>query len=338
MGYTTIKDIAEKLGISSSTVSRALRGDERIKKDTRELIIQTAELLKYSPNYTAVGLRRKRSFIVGMIIPEMVTSFFVTIINQVQNELKKNGYRLIIAQSQENVDIERSNLEMMEQYRVDAILMSVCHKSKNIDVYDRFINRGTPIIFFDRVPDIGTASKVIIDDYKKAFFLVEHLIRKGHRRILHLAGPAHIQNAVDRKRAYTDALQKFKITYDPALYVTAGISIEDGEETTRKIKEIYKTEFDAIFCFTDTLAIGAKNYLQKHGYKIPTDVALAGFSGSLLSTIIQPQLTTVEQPLDQMADAVCELLFKHLDDKDRNPETIVLDAEIKLRESTEGKQ
>lgn len=335
MPYITIKDIAEKLGISSSTVSRALRGDERIKKDTRELILHTAEVLKYSPNYTAVGLRSKRSFIVGMIIPEMVTPFFVTIINLVQNELKKNGYRLIIAQSQENVDIERSNLEMMEQYRVDAILMSVCHKSKNIDLYNRFINRGTPIVFFDRVPDIDTASKVIIDDYKKAFFLVEHLIRKGYRRILHLAGPAHIKNAVDRKRAYIDALQKFKIAYDPALHVIAGISIEDGEDTIRKVKEIYKTEFDAIFCFTDTLAIGAKNYLQKHGFKIPNDVALAGFSGSLLSTIIQPQLTTVEQPLDQMADTICALLLKHLSDKDVAPQTVILDAEIKLRASTE---
>ncbi|MDR1161243.1 MAG: LacI family transcriptional regulator [Tannerellaceae bacterium] len=334
MPYTTIKDIANELHISPSTVSRALRGEYNVKKETRDSVVAVAGRLGYTPDQSAVGLRRKRTYTIGVIVPEMVTSFFITIINIIQNEIKKRGYKLIIAQSQEDPEIEYSNLLLMEEYRVEGIILSVCHLSKNNEAYLRLQQKGIQLVFFDRVPSID-GTKVIIDDYKKAFFMVEYLIRSGKKRILHLAGPTHIQNAIDRKRAYQDAHKKFGIEYDPQLLVDAGVSIEDGEKAVRKIKEEKNTPFDAIFSFTDTLAIGAKNYLQTHGYKIPEDVALAGFSGSLLSTIIQPQLTTVEQPLEDMGKTAANLLLNKIEKPTQKDNTIILEAEIKYRGSTE---
>lgn len=337
MSYATIKDIAKELNISPSTVSRALRGEYNVKKETQDKVREVAQRLGYTPDQSAVGLRRKRTYTIGVIVPEMITPFFITIINTIQNEIKKDGYKLIIAQSQEDPAIERSNLSLMEEYRVEGIIISVCHINQNNDVYLRLQQKGIHLVFFDRVPSLQV-SKVIIDDYQKAFFMVEYLIRLGKKRILHLAGPKHIQNALDRKRAYQDALKKFKIPYDPSLVVDAGISIEDGEQAIAKLKNNNNIYFDAIFSFTDTLVIGAKNYLQTHGYQIPQDVALAGFSGSLLSTIVQPQLTTVEQPLEQMGQTVAHMLLSKISNPNSPNQTITLDAQIKYRGSTDNIQ
>ncbi len=336
MSYITIKDIARELGISPSTVSRALRNDKNINPETKASVLKLAQQLGYSPNTNAINLRQRKTHIIGMIVPEMVTPFFITVMNNIQEILYKDGYEVIITQSQEDPDKELKNLRLMENYRVEGIIMSICHLHQNEEEYIRLQNKDINIVFFDRVPQID-APKVVINDYLKSFFLVEHLIKSGRKRIVHLEGPAYLQNSIDRKKGYKDALQKFKIEYDPQLVVRAGVSVEDGEATIAYMVETDRVQFDAIFCFTDTLAIGAKNYLQKNNIKIPEDVALAGFSGSLLSTIVHPQLTTVEQPLTEMAQAAVKLLLHEINKQDPSQayQTVVLDAKIQLRGSTE---
>ena len=335
MPYVTIKDIAKQLGVSPSTVSRALRNDNNISPDTKASILNLAKELGYKPNTNAINLRQRKTHIIGIIVPEMITPFFITVINHIQDILYKDGYEVIITQSQEDPEKELKNLSLMENYRVEGIIMSICHLDQNEQEYIRLQKRGINIVFFDRVPKID-APKIVVNDYQKSFFLVEHLIRSGRKRIVHLEGPPYLQNSIDRKKGYKDALKKFKYEYDPRLVVRAGVSIEDGERATARMVEVDKIEFDAMFCFTDTLAIGAKNYLQTHGFTIPNDVSLAGFSGSLLSTIVQPQLTTVEQPLLEMAEAAVKLLLEEMSDTPPNKhETIVLDAKIQLRASTE---
>ena len=337
MPYVTIKDIAKQLGISASTVSRALRNEKNISPDTKKSVIELADQLGYKPNTNAVNLRQRKTQIIGIIVPEMVTSFFITVINRIQEILYNDGYEVIITQSQEDPEKELKNLRLLENYRVEGIIMSICHLNQNNEEYIRLQKKGINIVFFDRVPDID-APKIVINDYQKSFFLVEHLIRSGRKRIVHLEGPSYLQNSIDRKKGYKDALKKFKVEYDRKLVVQAGVSIEDGERAIAQMVEVDKINFDAIFCFTDTLAIGAKNYLQTHNFKIPNDVALAGFSGSLLSTIVQPQLTTVEQPLTEMAEAAVKLLLEEMSDTPlAEHQTIMLDAKIQLRGSTEPK-
>lgn len=335
MSYVTIKDIAKQLGVSPSTVSRALRNDKNISPDTKASIVNLANELGYKPNTNAINLRQRKTKIIGIIVPEIITPFFITVINHIQDILYKDGYEIIITQSQESPEKELKNLLLMENSRVEGIIMSICHLNQNEQEYIRLQKRGISIVFFDRVPNID-APKVVINDYQKSFFLVEHLIRSGRKRIVHLEGPTYLQNSIDRKKGYKDALKKFNYEYDPQLVVHAGVSIEDGEHAITRMVEIDKTNFDAIFCFTDTLAIGAKKVLQTHGFNIPEDVGLAGFSGSLLSTIIQPQLTTVEQPLKEMAQAAVKLLIEEMSyTSPVEYKTIILDAKIQLRASTE---
>lgn len=334
MSFVTIKDIAKKLGISASTVSRALRDESNIKEETKLKIQALAKELGYEPNYIAVSLKQKQSKTIGIIVPEMITTFFITIIDAIQEKLSKSGYKIIITQSQENSDIELNNLRLLETYRVDGIIMSICNLHKNSGEYLRIINKGIQMVFFDRLPVID-APKIGINDYTKAFFLVEHLILQGRKRIVHLAGPDYLQNAIDRKKGYIDALKKYKINIDQNLIISAGINYSDGEQSAKKLIEKDKRKFDAMFCFTDILAIGAKQYLQNEGYKIPEDIALAGFSGSFLSSLIHPQLTTVEQPLVLMGHTCADLMLEKIKSPVLPNKIIILDAEIKYRGSTD---
>ena len=212
---TTLADIAKKLKLSIPTVSRALRGDDlNISEKTKKLVLRTAKRMNYQRNEMAANLRKMRTRTIGIIVPESVNFFFMNFISYAQEYLEKEGYRVTLAQSRENADTERANLKMMIDYRVDGIIICACHNTKNIDVYKDLIKRGIPLVFFDRTVDGIPVSKVKIDDYIKSFFMVEHLIRQGKRRIVHLSGPDFIQNSHERIRAYKDALKKFKIPFE----------------------------------------------------------------------------------------------------------------------------
>ena len=183
MKYVTIIDIAEALNISKSTVSRALRGDnQNVGKETRDKIIAMAEKLGYSRNELAVNLRKQSTCTIGIVVPEMLTPFYMNFITYAQQELNKKGYRVTLAQSHENPKAELANLQMFEDYRVEGILISVCHTEENIDTYKRLIQKGIPMVFFDRTISALPVSRVKIDDYIKAFFLVENLIRNGRKK------------------------------------------------------------------------------------------------------------------------------------------------------------
>lgn len=333
MKYITIKDIAVQLNISKSTVSRALAGDSNVSVETRDKVIALANELGYKRNELAANLRHNLSRTIGIIVPEMVTPFFLYVIISIQKVLNKSGFKVIITQSHEDIQAELYNLQLMDDYRVDGIIMSICHKEQNVKEYMRIEKKGVPIVFFDRVPHSMPACKVIVDDYKKSFFMVEHLIRSGRKRIVHLAGPERIPNTMERKRAYKDALAKFKIPYDPELVIDGENERSEGE---RVIKNFLKKNipFDALFCFGETLAIGALNYLQSEGIKIPKDVAICGFSGTYLSTIVTPQLTAIQQPFDEMGCVSAELMIERLNNPDMPCKTVTLDAEMIIRQST----
>lgn len=333
MKYVTIKDIAKELKISKSTVSRALADDHNVSEQTKEKVLELANKLGYRRNEMAANLRKKNSFTVGIIVPEMITPFFMYVIVSIQEELNRQNFKVIITQSHEDADAELYNLKLMEKYRVDGIIMSICDRKKNIREYIRLKDKGIPIVFFDRIPDNVYASKVVVDDYKKSFFMMEHLIRSGRKRIVHLSGPERIPNTHERRRAYIDALNKFKIDIDPELIIDGENQRSEGE---RVIKEFLckKISFDAIFCFGETLAIGALNYLQSQGIRVPEDVAICGFSGTYLGTIVTPQLTAIQQPFDKMGKVAAELIIEQVKDSEAPCQTITLDAEIVIRQST----
>ena len=334
MKYATIIDIAKELGISKSTISRALRGDnQNVSKETQAKILEVAQRLGYKRNELAVNLRKQSTRTIGIVVPEMITSFYVNFITYAQEYLNRSGYRVMLAQSQENPEVERINLQMMEDYRVDGILLSICHDQVNLNEYRRIIRKGIPIVLFDRTIAEMDASQIKIDDYIKSFFMVEHLIRKGKTKIIHLTGPSYIQNTFERIKGYKDALSKFNIPFKEEYLVEAGVNFNSGENAVRMLVE-KKITFDAIFCFTEMSALGAKNYLQAIGIKIPQDVSIACMSGTELSKLVYPTITAVEQPVELMAETASKIIIERLENPAMTNKTIVLDAETVYREST----
>lgn len=334
MKYATIIDIARELGISKSTVSRALRGDDRnVNKETKKKIVEIAERLGYKRNELAVNLRKQSTRTIGIVVPEMVTPFYMNFITHAQHILNKQGYRVTLAQSHEDPEAERANLQMLEDYRVEGILISACHNRKNLDIYQQLINKGLPLVFFDRTIARLSVPKVKIDDYIKAFFMVEHLIRSGKKKIVHLAGPTYIENAIERKKGYKDALEKFHIPYDPDYVINAGVNFRDGEMAVEELIR-KRISFDAIFGFTEMSALGAKSCLQKLHYSIPEDVSISCISGTDLCMLVHPSLTAVEQPVKQMAETSSRLIIEKIENVSVPDETVVLNAEMIVREST----
>lgn len=333
MKHVTIKDIAHYLSISVSTVSRALVNDKNIRSETKEKVLEAAKVLGYKPNPVATNLKFGHTNTVGVIVPEMVTPFASRVVNGIQEVLYANGIKVIIAESGEDPEKEKENLQLMERFMVDGIIISLCSYRKNREEYLRLQQAEMPMVFYDRIPYGLDVSQVVVDDYMKAFFLVERLIRSGRKRIVHLQGPDDVYNSIERARGYKDALAKFNIFPDEDMLVKTGLTFEDGKNVAdRLVKK--NISFDAVFAFTDTLAIGAMNRLRELGKKIPEEIAVASFSGTELSTIVYPKLTTVEPPLFQMGKAAAELILEKIKTPSSPNRSLVLNAEIRMRAST----
>ena len=333
MKHVTIKDIARSLCISVSTVSRALTDDKNIRRETREAVLREAERLGYRRNPVAMNLKMGRTNTIGVIVPEMHTPYASQVVAGIQSVLYKNNQKVMIAESDEDPNRERESLQMMEEFMVDGLIVSICSYKHNVETYRRLAKEGVAIVFYDRIPHgMDDMPQVMVDDNNDSYFMAEHLIRLGRRRIAYLYGPDDVYNAVERGSGYREAMEKFHI-YDPRLVVKTGMTFADGAAAVDSLVR-QGIEFDAVYAFTDTLAIGAMNRLRELGRRVPEDVAVAGFSGTELSTIVYPQLTTVEPPLVEMGKCAAELVLE----KVRNPKAenrkIVLRTEMKCRAST----
>lgn len=333
MKYITIKDVAHYLSISVSTVSRALADDKNIRKETKEKVIEAAKVLGYKPNPVATNLKYGHTNAVGVIVPEMITPFASRVINGIQEVLHAKNIKVIIAESNGDPEKEKDNLQLMERFMVDGIIICLCSYKKNKEEYFRLQQAGMPMVFYDRIPYGLEVPQVIVDDYMKSFFMVEHLIRSGRKQIVHIQGPDDIYNSVERLRGYKDALAKFNIPFDEKMLITTGITFEEGINAVDILVE-RQIPFNAIFAFTETLAIGAMNRVKELGKSIPEEIAVASFSGTELSNIVYPKLTTVEQPLYQMGKSAAELILEKIKNPSSPNNSIVLNAEIKIRAST----
>lgn len=335
MKRVTLKDIAEHLKLSVSTVSRALTDDKNIRRETKEAVLETVQQLGYKPNPVATNLKYGRTNTVGVIVPEMITPYAAKVIEGIQQVLYSEGIKVIIAKSDESWQQERDNITMMEHFMVDGIIICSSDYENNRDEYQRLIREGMPVVFYDRIAHGIEAPQVAVDDYLKSFFLVEHLIRSGHKKIVHLQGSKSVYNAHLRAKAYRDALHKFHISLSQTSYIIdCGLTFENGAQAVDKLID-NGVEFDAIFAFTDTLAIGAMNRLKEKGILVPNQVAIASFSGTVLSTIVTPTLTTVEPPLVQMGRESAMLVLEKIKEPNCPNRSVVLDAEILYRDSTE---
>ncbi|MGH1516627.1 LacI family DNA-binding transcriptional regulator [Chryseobacterium sp. JK1] len=334
MKRITIKDLSKFLSLSTSTISRALLNDKNVNEETRKRVLQAADQLGYKPNLTALSLKSGQSKTIGVVVPEMITPFSAKVLEGIQNIMYPLGYRLVITQCDENPIIERKNLQLLESFDVDGIIMNLCHETYNNDIYQRIINHGTPLVFFDRIPDQSLdVSKVIVDDNIKASLMVEYLIKTGRKRIAYIMGPPTIRNVIERLNGYKRIVNKYQVFDEQLIVKTEGMTFEHGRNAAQQLLQ-KNIAFDGIFAFSDTLAIGAMNYLFERGIKIPNDVGIASFSGTELSTMTYPQLTSVQQPLVKMGETAAELILEKIKDPSKASRTVLMDAELIFRAST----
>lgn len=330
--HVTIKDIARSLCISVSTVSRALTDDKNIRKETRDMVVEEAKRLGYKRNPVAMNLKMGRTNTIGVIVPEMHTPYASQVIGGIQEILYKKNQKVMIAESDENPDRELENLKMMEQFMVDGLIVSLCSYRKNIEMYQQLEEAGMAVVFYDRIPYGMDVSQVLVEDNVDSYFMVEHLIRFGRMRIAYIQGPDDIYNAYQRGLGYREAMEKFRL-FDPSLIVKTGMTFKDGADAIDRL--IYnKVDFDSVFAFTDTLAIGAQNRLRALGKRVPEDIFVASFSGTELSTIVSPRITTMEPPLEEMGRKAAELVMEKINNPETENKMIVLKTTMRCREST----
>lgn len=334
MIYITIKDIAKKLNISIATVSRAFNDKSDIKIDTKNKILQTAKEMGYRPNPMAKKLIQKRSLTIGIVIPEFLNSFFPEVIIGAQEILSEKGYQVIITQSNNNFETELKNIKALEDNMVDGIIISQTSETENVNYYQNLINSGFPIVFFNRVCESITSSKVLFNDYKWAFFATEHLINQGYRNIYHLKGRESLSLTKDRLKGFVDAHLKHKLSVSKEQIIPTGFCLEDGKKAAQEI--IKKGNLpDAIFASNDRTAIGAMQVFKKNGFKIPDDIAFVGFTESIIGSIFDPPLTSVLQPTTEIGRQAALLLIDQIENPSTfKPQTIILNGQLNIRESS----
>lgn len=338
MREITLKQIAETLGISITTVSKALKNYPDVSPKTKKAVLDLATSLGYTPNSFAVNLRTKESRTIGLIIPEVVHHFFSSVIDGIIAEAEKNGYLVIILQSNESLQMEKRQVELLLNKRVDGIIMSLSNESNDDDHIKDIIRKEVPFVMFDKISKLIPCSKVIIDDQKAAFNAVQHLIQKGCRKIAHIRGPVNPQNAIDRFLGYKKALEKNNIPFDSKLvYTCKNVTFEEGKEFGRQIIEEHPY-VDGIFIITDLVAVGVLAFFNEAKIEVPNQVKVIGFSNWFMSQVITPKLSTVDQPSFDMGVASFQLLLEEINAKKDllpfKPRTVELDTTIIEREST----
>lgn len=330
----TIKDLARILGISASTVSRALKDHPDINSDTKKAVNELATKLKYQPNAVALSLKNSRSNTIGVIIPEIVHYFFSSVISGIEDVASKKGFTVIICQSNESFEREVANSQTLLSHRVDGILVSI---SKETFSFDHLINiqeSGIPFVFFDRIAPEINADQVIIDDMEASYKATRHLIETGRKRIAHFAGPQSLLIGRERLQGYLNALNEFGIPIDKRLIVEA----DNFEKARNSVIEMLDSSIipDGIFAVNDLTAIGAMQTIQKRGFRIPEDIAIVGFSDGRFSGITDPNLSSVDQHGYEMGITAAEILFRRIlsIDDEYIPEIKILTADLIVRGSS----
>lgn len=332
--YATLKDIANALRISTATVSRALADRWDVNAETKRMVCEEAKRQNYKPNPIAKRLQNRHSKTIGLVVPEFKSSFFPNVIAGVQKVIDEAGYQLLITQSQESMEVELRNLKLLENNMVEGIIISISSEGENTEYYQELIDGGIPIVFFNRVPSKILAPKVIIDDYKLAFFATEHLIYNGFKKIYHFAGPTNLTVAKERKRGFIDAMKKHHKEVSDKTVLTAGVFSDKGYYSMLSL--LQKNDMpDAIFCFNDPTALGALKAIKEEGLNCPKDIALVGFSETELAQLVDPPLTSIEQPTFEMGETAAKLLFEQINEiNPPEPATICLLAKMNIRKSS----
>ncbi|MBL0744510.1 LacI family DNA-binding transcriptional regulator [Chryseolinea lacunae] len=333
----TIKDIARMLGISKSTVSRALSGRSDIHPETKQKIMALASELHYEPNALAINLKQQKTNTIGVIIPETMNRFFAHAVGGIQKVSDMAGVNVMICQSNESYISEKNNLHSLVSSRVDGLIVSISRETDRTDHFKPIIDRGIPMVFFDRICQDIDASQVYTDNYEIAFEGTEHLILQGYRRIAFVAGPQHLFNSRNRLQGYVDALKKHNLPVRESYIVHSHYRSDKVEEYTRYLMQLPQRP-DAVFAINDYAAIEMMHIMKKSGLKIPDDIAFLGFNNESMCRFVEPPLSSIDHPAHDMGAAAAEILITQIRHQNLKPENRIIKSKLVIRESTGAKQ
>jgi LacI family transcriptional regulator len=329
----TIKDIARELGISPSTVSKALKEHPDISSATKMAVRELVIKWNYKPDPIALSLLSGQSKIIGVIVPEIVHYFFSTVISGIEDFAYGSGYHVMFCQSNETYLREVQSVQTLLSSRVDGILVSVAKVTRDFEHFRKIINDRIPLVFFDRICDEIETDRVIVDDETGAYEAVKHLIKTGCRNIIHLSGPPDLNIGRDRKNGYIKALKDYNL---PVLEENI-INCDTSGEAVKVVPGLLnrKNKPDGIFAVNDLTAAEAMKIVKQGGYKVPEDISIVGFTSGMISDITDPSLTSVEQHGYIIGEEAVKLLIGRIERKKEMPfQTKIIRTELVIKDST----
>jgi len=331
--HVTIKDIAKILGISPSTVSRALKDHPDISQATKQQVNQLAVELNYKPNPIALSLRNQKSNVIGVVIPEIVHFFFSSVISGIEKVANEHGYSVMFSQSGESYIKEVEVCETFRNSIIDGLLISLSKETDHYNHFRKLEEDGIPIVFFDRMIEEFPSDRVVINDYEGAYEATEHLIVEGRRRIVHFSGPQNRLMARNRLKGYLQAHKNNGVVIDENLVIFCDDFAKALVETQKIIDSGLR--FDAVFTVNDFTAAGVIKILKNNNISVPRDISVVGFGNDYISEMIDPPLTTVSQPGFAMGEKAMSMLIDRIkQDKPCEFKTEVLQTQLVIRKSS----
>lgn len=328
----SLKDLAQELGVSVSTVSRALNDSPQIGEKLRLQIKDLANKRNYRPNPFAMSLLKNSPRIIGIIVPDIVTHFYSSIISGINDVARRHHYSVIITSSYEQYELEKQCLEDLLNIRVEGVIACLSQNTTDYSHFEAIYKRNVPIVFFDRVCLTDKFSSVITNNADSAHEATSHFLMTGSKRVGFIGGANHLKIVKERKHGYLEALREHNIPIEKELVYCKRIGYNEGYEGAKKLLSLPNPP-DAILAMTDSLAFGAVKAIKEEGLKIPEDVSIIGYTDEVHSNYLDPALTAVTHQTYKMGEEACQLLLKQLDGKAK-PQQIVIPTILTIRNSS----
>jgi LacI family transcriptional regulator len=308
----SMADLARELGVSMTTISRALSDHHSIGPGMKQKVLKLAKKYNYLPNRRAEAMRLGRSKLLGIVVPYIEGRFFPSVVHGIETAATKAGYSVIICQSNEDVVQERRNLDTLLSAQVAGVLVSLSRTTLDFKYFDKLRSRGLPLVFFDRIMEGENVNAVVLDDQEGGYVSTRHLLEQGYRRIAHLAGPQHMSIYRNRRQGYFDALREAGLPEDERLVVYSEMTQEQGIAGMRQLLALPNPP-DAVFAAGDYCALGAMLEARRQGLHIPQDLAITGFSNESFTVVTEPAITSIDQRCEEMGQAAVRLLLELID-------------------------
>jgi LacI family transcriptional regulator len=308
---TKLKDIAVQLGVSTVTVSKALRDHSDISVETKKKVRELATRINYVPNLVARNLSSGRSNMIGVIIPKIAHFFFAPLIEAIYKAAKQSGYEVILASSQEDPDLEAKHIQSLLAMHVDGLIISVTRFTKDTKPFELIKQRGVALTFIDRVLSMPEVNTITVDDFGGAYKLTERALQSGHKYIAHIGGYQHTNIGKDRYNGYCKALEDNHITLDPSLVNFSGFAEEDGYNQMKLLMH-HQPHPTFVFAATFPIALGVYRVAKEMGLRMPQDLEVATFAKSPINDFLNPPMILVNQPADELGQTAFDVTVENI--------------------------